>query len=147
MPEASQQTSTSTGNIICTTNKYDIGLYIKKKPDNDIELLNVFNNILEPTKKTIFEPQIIGLKKRYFQLKWLERYSWLAYSDELKGAFCKVCCLFFRDFRVGYQESGLLVSKPYTHWKDAIKRFNCHSSSKYHKQVTLIAENFKYNQW
>jgi len=29
-----------------------------------------------------------------FQLQWLDRFTWLTYSQHLEGAFCKLCVLF-----------------------------------------------------
>ena len=53
----------------------------------------------------------------YFNGSWLVRFPWLAYSEYLYGAFCKICFLFLdrNDKQVGKgdtQKVGSLVISP-----------------------------------
>lgn len=131
------------------SNKFDIGLYVnvnlKAKVNDDVELLNILNNIWRPSNATKFEPQIIGTKKRYFQMNWLERFNWLAYSDVLKGVFCKSCVFFHHNIDVGkgkHQKPGNFVALAFKNWKYAIEQFSNHASNQYHKRASILAENF-----
>ena len=60
---------------------------------------------------------------RKFWLEWLARYSWLAYSKYVDGAFCVPCVCFGMK---GGRLSKLFVS-PLTFWSTAITRFQNHS--------------------
>lgn len=53
-----------------------------------------------------------------FQRHWMEQYSWLVYSDVAKGALCKVCVLFGRNYGGrGGQDLRSLVAIPFINWK------------------------------
>jgi len=70
-----------------------------------------------------------------FQLDWLNRFSWLDYSEKVQDAMRK-CCVLFANNSVGkgiHQKLRVLFIKPFTKLKDAIERFNHHSKSEYHK--------------
>lgn len=55
-----------------------------------------------------------------FQSAWLDKYSWLAYSKALNGAFCKYCVVFAgKTGGVGNQPLGNLVITPFTQYKNA----------------------------
>ena len=68
-----------------------------------------------------------------FQLHWLKRWKWLAYSQSLDGAFCKCCVLFAADVGAGrgIQRLGHLVVTSFNKRKDAVKTFNAHESTDY----------------
>jgi hypothetical protein len=53
-----------------------------------------FDNVWKPQRKYKF-PKISDLNHtRTFQIKWLEEYKWLAYSERKLGSFCKYCTIF-----------------------------------------------------
>lgn len=57
------------------------------------ERIKFFNNIWKPQPYYKF-PKISYLNLiRSFQMKWLEKYKWLAYFDENLGLFCKYCTI------------------------------------------------------
>ena len=49
---------------------------------------------------------------RQFQLKWLDKYSWLVYSKDLSGGFCKYCALFVTD----RSKCVVFVNTPFQNW-------------------------------
>ncbi|XP_025413657.1 uncharacterized protein LOC112685848 [Sipha flava] len=54
-------------------------------------------------------------------------------------------CEIFANNTVGkrtHQKLGALIIKPFTKWKDAIERFNHHSTSEYHKLSIIRSEEF-----
>ncbi|XP_050063271.1 52 kDa repressor of the inhibitor of the protein kinase-like [Aphis gossypii] len=68
-----------------------------------------------------------------FQRHWMEQYSWLVFSDVAKGALCKVCVLFGRNYGGrGGQELRSLVAIPFINWKKAKQIFDSHSKANYH---------------
>lgn len=75
----------------------------------------------------------------------MEKWEWLAYSKEVDGAFCKYYVLLGKDYvgKGSNQKIGSLVSKPFTKWKDSIKKFTSHSSTDYHQFCILAADNFR----
>ena len=90
-----------------------------------------------------FPPIIQGGGKRYFNSKWPIKYTWLAYSEILSGAFRKICVLFLdrNDKHVG--EMGSLVTTTFTNYKSAIELFNKHSVLTYHRDYSVNSETFK----
>lgn len=80
-----------------------------------------------------------------FQLSQLRQFSWLAYSAEEEGAYCRFCVVF------GVKETGkgnhqtfeTLVETGFTNWKKALEKFKTHQNNKYHKKATEDVENFK----
>jgi len=55
-----------------------------------------------------------------FQYAWLDKYSWLAYSKALNGAFCKYCVVFAGNTGgVGNQSLGNLVVSPFQQFNNA----------------------------
>lgn len=84
---------------------------------------------------TKFGKNCINLK---FQLSWLHKWKWLAYSNIDNGAYCKYCVLYAKnEVGSGNQSLGQLCFKPFQAWKKAHEKFNKHESSNYHKQSLL----------
>nr|CAH7760531.1 unnamed protein product [Callosobruchus chinensis] len=83
-----------------------------------------------------------GTRNLKFQLRWLQKWTWLAYSAKFDGAFCKYCVFFSNYYGgVGKQPLGKLVEAPFNTWKDAVEVFSRHSTSEYHKFSFLRAES------
>ena len=79
-----------------------------------------------------------------FNADWLNRYSWMCYSQILGGAFCNVCVLFGPEFtgKGCHQKTGKLVLQALQNWKDIHEISRFHSQSKYHKTAVVLADNF-----
>jgi hypothetical protein len=125
----------------CDISNNDIGLYVGKSVDDACK---------ERLMKSVWIPDAafrfpVEPKRRLkFQLKWFDRFTWVAYSQHLQGAFCKLCVLFggITGGKGGHQALGALVCKPFNRWKDAIEVFQAHSESEYHKTSIVMADNF-----
>lgn len=78
----------------------------------------------DPLPSHKFHIQVIGSKKRTFQIVWLHRFPWLSNSEKLSGAFCMFL----------YVSSENLVKKPET-WKDGIEGFKKYSRTEYREQI------------
>ncbi|KAL5241561.1 hypothetical protein ACI65C_008971 [Semiaphis heraclei] len=84
-------------------------------------------------------------KKLKFQLGWIKRFPWVAYSKiGDQGAVCKYCAIFGREFggKGSHQKLISLVVKPFNNWKTAIEKFNEHSKTEFHKSNAMRADNF-----
>ena len=82
-----------------------------------------------------------GPRNLRFQLKWLYRWRWLAYSEVQGGAFCKFCALFSSFGGIGDQPLGQLCSLKFNNWKCAIEKFSNHEICQYHKNSIATVEN------
>ncbi|XP_065321635.1 zinc finger MYM-type protein 1-like [Gordionus sp. m RMFG-2023] len=62
-----------------------------------------------------------------------KRWTWLAFSPTINGAFCKNCVLFGPKFAGRAQQKlQSLVLTPFAKWKDDTETFNNHQNNKYH---------------
>ncbi|XP_050512966.1 52 kDa repressor of the inhibitor of the protein kinase-like [Diabrotica virgifera virgifera] len=88
--------------------KNDIGHFVGVSNISDADKITLLRRVWEPLPSHKFCVEIIGSKKRTFQVKWLQRFPWLAYSDKLKGAFSKRAKI-LRDVleEIGKANSGL----------------------------------------
>ncbi|XP_008182357.1 uncharacterized protein LOC103309224 [Acyrthosiphon pisum] len=80
-----------------------------------------------------------------FNLSWLERWSWLAFSKIEKGEFCKYCVLFYKSEYAGKSMNSppiSLVIQPFCNWKHAISIFNNHQNNEDRKFSKLKAVEF-----
>lgn len=112
---------------------------------NDSDLVDALRNTWKPSPTYDFEAIKFGMKSRKFNLSWLERWNWLAYSDIEKGAFCKFCVLFYKHDGAGkgmHSPPVSLVTQPFRNWKHAIELFNIHQNNNYHKFSTSKAIEF-----
>lgn len=76
---------------------------------------------------------------------WLQQFSWLSYSGQLDGVFCRYCFLFANKSSsgaTGGQVLGKLVADPYRKWKNALKNFRKHEKLDYHVASLSAAANF-----
>lgn len=84
------------------TCKYDIGSYIDSRDVGDDEKEAALKNTWTPNVDFKFECQIRGKKKRNFQLGWLERFRWLAYSNEKKRSILQILCFLWTQLKQWY---------------------------------------------
>ena len=102
--------------------------------------LELLENVWNPDPSFIFPPS--RTRNLRFQLKWLYRWKWLAYSKAEDGTFCKFCALFAPSGGgIGKQPLGQLCRMKFNNWKDAIQRFNEHENCHYHRHSVAIAES------
>ena len=82
---------------------FDMGLWYKNAPslsdEQKYELIQSVWRSSSTYKFPTHEENIGGGKKkrktqRCFQLSWLQRWSWLVYSEKYDGGFCLPCVLF-----------------------------------------------------
>lgn len=121
-------------------------MYVEKECVNclkDDEKIEVLNNIWQPLNTYKFPLKVVGQQKRKFNRNWLDRYSWLAYSELKAGAFCKFCVLFFEPKNFGHSQFkvNVLINQPCTNYKKALEIINNHEVTKYHNVSVLSAEN------
>lgn len=121
----------------------DISEYVKKPPSNHTSILECYDGLWAPNKNYPFPLlNARGNKKLKYQISWLDRFSWLAYSDVQKGAYCKVCVFFGKKVGgVGNQKLLKLVTEPHNNCKDAIENYRDHEKKEYHKDALLRLEN------
>ena len=110
--------------------------------------LEILLNCWTPPGNYTYPPITDGSRKRYFNGSWLTLFPWLAYSEYLSGAFCKICVMFLdrnnkQVGKGGMQKVGSLVISPFTNYKKAINTFNTHSQLAYHKDCCVKSETFK----
>lgn len=124
---------------------YDIGLHVNKNIDDDLKE-KLLRQTWTPSSTYDFQPQLLkNGKKRFFQLSWFQRYTWLAFSALYEGAFCKVCVLFNIKEGCGkgiHMQKKSLVSEAFKNWKDGLEYFNTHESNTYHKEAFVKSQNF-----
>ena len=128
-------------NEVSNFSNLDIGLYINKSIDD---------NTREKLLTTAWSPSAaykfpkIKDRNLSFQRKWLEKYSWLAYSAFSEGAFCRLCVLFSNDCvgKGGHQCTGRLVSQSFRNYKKAIEKFDDHQKTDYHKRCVTLSDSF-----
>ena len=82
--------------------------------------------------------------KRHFVRGWQKRFSWLAYSKFLDGAFCLPCVLF--GVQSGRNSNNLdkLYKTPFTLCTSAMSRFTKNASRKceMHNFSLIVMDNF-----
>lgn len=130
----------------------DIGVLVDKiqankvsgRPTNDEQKKIILTEVFVPKKTFSFPVSEHNNKKRKFQHSWLEKWSWLAYSKEKDGAYCKYCIAFGPEFsgKGAHQKVESLVVVPFKKWKDATEKLTTHSNSEYHKFSSIAADNF-----
>lgn len=81
---------------------------------------------------------------RSFQETSMKDFTFLAYSQQGDGVYCKPCWLYFHE-RVGKgnrEMPGQLVTSCYSNWKNARKHFRKHANKEYHKSCAKFAKTF-----
>jgi len=122
-------------------------LYIGNFIDNQSSKLNDDKKYIVLTKT--WRPDILynfpkDKDSRKFQLKWLDNFPWLSYSQKHEGVYCRTCVLFSRDVGGRSKENlGYLCTKPLNKYNKALEVFKKNSNNDYHKFSILKADDFK----
>ena len=127
-------------------NKYDIGLYIKRKlQPNDIYDIE---NLWRPERT--FEITMDGngeskpKRRKRFLSNWFNDYEWLSYSKLYDGAFCYPCVFFGHGPGHNSGKLNLLFKSPLTGWTSVTSKFNHHQTNcKMHSDAVVAMENFR----
>ncbi|CAI6370206.1 unnamed protein product [Macrosiphum euphorbiae] len=89
-----------------------------------------------------------ALKERHYNIKWEQKYKWLVYNEEKKGAFCKLCQHFMKnDLKVLQKTGGVFITVPFTSYKNALGKngkLEKHEHSSAHT-VSIEMEKIKNN--
>ena len=94
---AAKPERSSAVSLLPKSNMYDIGLFYDKVDSlADSDVYDLVKNIWEPSNEYKFPSHSIYGKYRKFNLSWLQKFPWLAYSCSLDAAFC-VACVFLVD--------------------------------------------------
>ncbi len=125
-------------------NPFDIWLFYQKVKLPDAEKYSAFNNIWKPDPTFGFPVSIEAGKNRSFLHSWLKQFPWLAYSEFLNGAFCKMC-VFFGNANSSKNAGKLekLFKSPYTYWTGAKYKFTTHEKSEIHQNALLSYATFE----
>ena len=107
--------------ILQSTNRIYIHNYVEKNL-SAYDRIEAIKNCWEPTNEYKFP---LNKTKKKFQHQWLSSYKWLAYSENAKGAFCKMCVLF--GSAVGDLQ---LFNRPFCNYNNAHANFKRHDSTK-----------------
>lgn len=125
----------------------DIANFVFEFIESDERKLDIVRNIWIPHENFTFPLDQHPTHKRKFNHIWLSKFSWLAYSGKLDGAFCKYCVFFSNQFvgQTSSQSLGNLCREPYKNWKRALEKFEYHQSTNYHKFSVLRADKLQEN--
>ena len=124
----------------------DLGLHVNKIAAlTDVQRYQFLQNPWRPPVGFEFPYVVHKNQRRYFNAQWLNRYSWLSFSNVLQGALCRVCVLFAPEFagKGGHQRVEQFVNKPCTNWKDFHELCSLHIHCKYHETAVELASNFE----
>jgi len=100
---------------------------------DDQKIENFLKENWKPSRDYVFPSQKEGKQTRKFQYEWLNTFSWLAYSEDKCGCFCKYCVLFAPSGGgVGSQDLNKLVKTPMIKYKKATEEFKKHAENDYH---------------
>ncbi|XP_031327332.1 zinc finger MYM-type protein 1-like [Photinus pyralis] len=122
--------------------KFDLGNFVNpQKPISDSIKFDLIKSPFKPSINYNFKGDSReGKSKRAFRYEWFQQFEWLAYSSKLKGALCKNCVIFRPAVNRGVQ--GAFIVRPFIKYNDFIASAKAHSTSDWHKQSTVRAENF-----
>ena len=134
--------SPTTGEIHPSVSTGDLGQVVELQSIrklNDNEKYFLLKNHFVPTKGYKFPCHVHGNQTRQFQMKWLEKYNGLTYSESRDGGYCLFCVLFGR-CEPSVKDLGILVSRPMTNFKKAVEKLNQHFVSSSRKSHLLAVE-------
>ena len=120
---------------------YDIGFYYEKSNSlSDSEKFELLERAWRPDADFSFPTTEQSGKKRKFNIIWLSKHPWLAYSKLLDGAFCKLYVLFGRP---GSDKSSDRLTKffnsPNNYWTGASHKFKMHEEkSRLHHDALIF---------
>ncbi|GBM35943.1 hypothetical protein AVEN_31397-1 [Araneus ventricosus] len=123
-------------------NIYDIGNYCQSNSVHSLtneEKISLVENVWKPQPVYKFPSTFSSSSSnhsRSFQMKWLEEFEWLAYSEEKSGSVIKYCVIFSQSKNVGkgdHQVIGALVTQAFSNLKKAKEMFRKHENCTYHK--------------
>jgi hypothetical protein len=99
--------------------KNDVGNFISVRL-SESQRLDLLTNVWVPPKNYAFPLlQKFEARKLRFCHKWLDEFSWIAYSELHQGAFCVPCVAFAKSGGKGSQPLGHLVKTKFDNWKKA----------------------------
>ena len=78
--------------------------------------------------------------KRYCQHKWFGIFPFIMYSTQEDGIYC-LCCALFPVKPVQGSSAKMMITKPYSNWKDD---FKAHSVLEYHQNAMALMTSFKW---
>ena len=125
-------------------NTKDIGIYSQIQSLSDNEKYELINDTRGPDQTCVFPVTTEGTRPKRFQYQWLTRFTWLAYSKHVNGAFCVPCVLF--GGHCGHNSSKLvtLFKSPLTYWTSALTKLKDHEEkSQFHHAAMLQMDQFK----
>lgn len=95
-----------------------------------------------PKRKDLITQEVVRRRKKktlVFQLSWLKKFTWLAYSCVAGGGLCKFCVLFPPVSTI----DGTLVTKPFTNLNKACGKsgkLQTHGNLGYHRTAATKAQ-------
>ena len=131
-PVGSQQRPTGYGSssdvTTDTSNAIDIASVVSQTKLSDQTKYNVIESLILnrkphlqfnfPSKEYKDSRRQSGTMKRYCQHKWFEIFPFITYSTLEDGIYC-LCCSVFRVKPKQGSRAKMMISKPYSNWKDA----------------------------
>ena len=111
--------------------------------------INFLEHVWRPDKNFSYPSfkQGQSLKNCKFQLEWMEKKSWLTYTQTNgEGALCISCVLFGGDKNApqgGMLKAGAFCSRPFTRYKHALREMNKHEMSQMHRDSEELARQFR----
>jgi hypothetical protein len=124
----------------------DISSYIGKSVEDTIK----YNLITERMPEETFDfPRKLykdskrkkGVYSRNCQHDWLKTFNFVTYSKKEDGLYCLACCLFPSEPHRG-RCARLLITEPYSNWKDAKADLSKHSGLDYHLDSAAKLKGF-----
>ena len=82
-----------------------------------------------------------NVAKRSFQPSWFDKWPWLHYCEEndCVHVVCHTCLLAKSEKKLLWSSNAdtAFISRGFTNWKDATKKFPIHEATIYHKEACL----------
>lgn len=120
---------------------------------NDFIKFTILERNNNPSENFVFPFSLHNKKgkeeKRYLRLNHFQKFSWLEYSKNENGLFCKICVLFLTTTMGGAHKTEQLkrlVTKPLNLYSKLLGKdgaLEVHNSTHYHKKASQCAIDFK----
>ena len=122
----------------------DVGLFLTRDAliDDSVKY-QILTKPWTPTPSYSF-PTLTSRNLR-FQLKRMDRFLYLAYTEVQGGGELCRYCVFFAQGEVDkgqHVKLGKLVAKLFSNWKNSIESFTEHAGLEFHLAATTRAQNF-----